>query len=168
MRDLMIGERLALLRGEQTQKTCAEQLGIALGTYSRYERNKQLPESKVLFYYYNQGISVDWILGGTGTMRREDAPKTMEDTLFDGVDYVAIARSVPAPRTSPNPLQTHAQLDLQELQEALEAVKEGLESMGRKVPAAQEAALTSHVFGLLRKKAGFSEVLRYLRTATEP
>lgn len=89
------------------------------------------------------------------------------DMLFGGVDCVAIERSVFGRKATPNPLQIQAQLDLQQLQEALEAVKEGLESMDRKVPAAKEAALASHVFGLLRKKAGFGEVLRYLRTATE-
>ena len=54
-----IGERLAYLRGNRTQKEVCEALGISISALSMYETNMRIPRDSVkirLADYYNVSI----------------------------------------------------------------------------------------------------------------
>lgn len=66
------GERLKHLRGRQSQAAFAALLGIPQVTLGNYERNRNQPRFELIQEICSRfEISVEWLLFGTGSMRRE-------------------------------------------------------------------------------------------------
>lgn len=71
-----IGERLRHFRGPCSQKLFAEQLGVSLGSYRNYERNRRQLRADELVVIDRLGWNVTWLLTGKGTLRHN--PSTTE------------------------------------------------------------------------------------------
>jgi len=63
-------ERLALIRGERSQRQFARDLGVFQQNVNRYE-NGTTPHTDFLITLANkESVSLDWLLLGKGRMRR--------------------------------------------------------------------------------------------------
>lgn len=62
--------RLAQIRGERSQRQFARDLGTFQQNVNRYERGDTSPHVDfLLLISLMEGISIDWLLTGKGTMR---------------------------------------------------------------------------------------------------
>lgn len=69
-----VGERIASVRGRQTQDDFAKELGVHAGTLGRYERGERLPDAEFLVALSSKrGISSDWVLFGLPPMSAAEA-----------------------------------------------------------------------------------------------
>ena len=64
-----IGNRLAYVRAQVSQRAHAEALGVPLRTYQNYERGEREPDVRTLLALQERGWRVDWLLTGEGPER---------------------------------------------------------------------------------------------------
>lgn len=71
-----IGQRIKAARmtaGYGTSKEFAEDIGLDVLTYRRYERGEVVPDVELLAQMADKtGYSLDWIIAGKGNVRREE------------------------------------------------------------------------------------------------
>lgn len=66
--DQTIGARLKRVRGGKTQKEFAQELEISAPSLQKYELNEAVPGGGALAKLSENGINVNWILTGKGSM----------------------------------------------------------------------------------------------------
>ena len=74
------GEKLIYLRGSRTQQEVADALGIPVGRYGNYERNRNQPPIEILVKmaeYFN--VTLDWLLAGKGRGPEDGDQKSSTD-----------------------------------------------------------------------------------------
>lgn len=63
-----LGSRIRFARGALSQEVFAAKIGVSKGSLGGYERDENLPNSDILLKICQEtGISVQWLLLGTGT-----------------------------------------------------------------------------------------------------
>ena len=65
-----LAKRLAQVRGERSQRAFARELGVFQQNLNRYERGTTPHPNFLIRLALKEGISLDWLLLGTGSMRR--------------------------------------------------------------------------------------------------
>lgn len=67
-------DRLKILAGDKAARTLALELGISPSTFHQYFKGQSEPTRPVLSVIADKtGVSLQWLVDGTGPMRREDA-----------------------------------------------------------------------------------------------
>lgn len=64
-----IGGRLTHIRGSESQRAYADQIGVPLKTYQTYEQGKREPDLRTLLGIYERGWNLHWVLTGQGEER---------------------------------------------------------------------------------------------------
>lgn len=79
-----LGERIRLARGNLSQETFSRALNISKGSLGFYERNENLPNTEVVLKICSKtGVSLEWLLTGSGPMRPEDSELSEEESFFN-------------------------------------------------------------------------------------
>ncbi len=66
-----VPKRIAAVRGRRSQRQFARDLGVFQQNVNRYEAGKTIPNVDFLITVaLKEGISIDWLLLGKGSMRR--------------------------------------------------------------------------------------------------
>lgn len=78
-----IGERLKRWRRtrHETQDTLAKILEVDVGVLRKYENGVNAPGSQFLLRACNQGLNINWLLTGAGTMTKPDVLAAMAPDL---------------------------------------------------------------------------------------
>ena len=63
-------ERLAIVRGDRSQRQFARELGVFQQNVNRYERGTTPNTAFLITLALKESISIDWLLMGKGKMRR--------------------------------------------------------------------------------------------------
>lgn len=61
-----IGERLSEIRGNKSQGSFAEELGVHKNSLGHYERGNRVPDAEILLKLVKMGFDANWILTGEG------------------------------------------------------------------------------------------------------
>lgn len=70
-----LGYRIKQARGKVSQDAFAARLHISKGSLGFYERDENLPNTNVILKICSEtGVSLEWLMTGTGPMRSGDAP----------------------------------------------------------------------------------------------
>lgn len=71
-----IGERLKIVRNKESREVFAAKIGIHPQSLYRYEQGGRSVDSSVIYAVCSEyEISSDWLIFGTGPMRRTDGPQ---------------------------------------------------------------------------------------------
>ena len=65
-----MAKRIAKVRGDRSQRAFARELGVFQQNVNRYERGATPHPDFLLKLAMKEGISLDWLLLGTGPMKR--------------------------------------------------------------------------------------------------
>lgn len=66
---LTLGARLRYVRGHLSQRSFAEKIGVATGTYQNYERDDREADMRTLLAIHTMGWNINWLLTGEGPER---------------------------------------------------------------------------------------------------
>lgn len=130
---MSLKNRLEAIRkelGNLSQKGASEVFGLGENTWAVYERRSKLPQDDVLEKLSERGFSIDWLISGDGSMKRNQV-RVVEQT--NRKNDVAILN-----------------------QDILESVIEGLEisldRTGKLLRPKQKAKIVSTLYGILHRR----------------
>lgn len=91
-----VGERLKLWRRSRgvTQKDFAESLGVDVGTLRKYELGLNVPGGLFLARLCGHGVSINWVLLGSGTMIQPSSEQTMPAQAMNRINELANAMEI--------------------------------------------------------------------------
>ena len=76
-----LGERIKIVRGKETQDAFASRIGVSKASLGGYERDENSPSAEAILKICSKNdISVEWLLTGTGPMKKGDGLEGENDS----------------------------------------------------------------------------------------
>lgn len=100
-----IGCRLVQIRGQKSQASFAQELGVHKNTLGGYERGERKPDSDTLIRLTEAGYNANWVLTGKGPMilvdeahsaGGEEYPLSIQENHRAGIAFTGTPKSVPS------------------------------------------------------------------------
>jgi len=82
-----IGQRVALIRGQDSQQAFADKIGVHRNTLRNYEKGERSPDASFMQKMASLGINMNWLVTGEGepnlssSTDQERPPKIMQDVM---------------------------------------------------------------------------------------
>jgi transcriptional regulator with XRE-family HTH domain len=138
-----IGNRLAHVRAQASQRAHADALGVPLRTYQNYERGEREPDVRTLLALQERGWRVDWLLTGDGPER---------------LDATGVAES-------DRPAYGSQEMSGETLMVATELADEAL--AGLWLPSRRRFDLVALIYDALVKGLPYAEIIAFARPAAQ-
>lgn len=95
MQQFTLGSRIKLIRNKESQDFFAVTVGISRGALSSYERDESQPSAETLQKICsNYGVLPEWLLMGTGPMRKEEGASLSVSYPLDKTTLVEVVEII--------------------------------------------------------------------------